>query len=84
MQIALAGGKDKAVKVYDHICRLANGQTRVNSKASCNTALMQLCSTTFKDESDPTRSEERSMLYAQVSTLLKCLCRPPVACILNL
>ena len=69
--VALAGGKEKAANVYEHISRLANGQTRINSKAACNTALMQLCSTTFKDESDPTRSGERSMLYAQIYAIIK-------------
>lgn len=69
--VTLAGGKEKAAKVYEHISKLANGQTRINSKAACNTALMQLCSTTFKDESDPTRSGERSMLYAQIYAIIK-------------
>ena len=69
--ILLAGGKEKSTKVYEQICKIANGQTRVNSKSNSNTALMQLCSTTFKDESDPTRSEERSMLYAQIYAIIK-------------
>jgi ankyrin repeat protein len=32
---------------------------------------MQLCSTTFKDESDPARLEERSMLYAQIYAFIR-------------
>jgi hypothetical protein len=69
--ICLAGGKEKAEKVYQKICQLAKGQTRVDSKSTCNTALMQLCSTTFKDESDPNRCNERNMLYAQIYSITK-------------
>ena len=69
--IALAGGKERATKVYQKICDLAKGQTRVDSKSSSNTALMQLCSTMFKDETDPTRTQERMMLNAQIYALAK-------------
>ena len=69
--ISLAGGKERATNVYQKICALAKGQTRVDSSSSSNTALMQLCSTTFKDESDPTRCEERMMLNAQIYALVK-------------
>ncbi len=69
--IMLAGGKERATKVYQKIFDLANGQTRVDSKSSSNTALMQLCSTMFKDEADPTQIQERMMLNAQIYALAK-------------
>jgi hypothetical protein len=69
--ISLSGGKDRATNVYHKICAQAKGQTRVDCSSGTNTALMQLCSTTFKDESDPTRCEERMMLNAQIYALAK-------------
>lgn len=69
--LALSGGQENATKVYNRIRTLSNGQTRVDTSSRCNTSLMQLCSTTFKDEDDPTRKKERHLLNAQIYALIK-------------
>jgi len=49
-------------RVYLHIYKIAQGQTGVNISEKSNTSLMQLCSTTFKDEMDPTRFDKQNNL----------------------
>lgn len=71
LQITLSGGVSNVKRVYHNMCKIAQGQTGVNTAERSNTSLMQLCSTTFKDEMDPTR-------YAKAQSLGLLIIRNPL------